>query len=87
LHGGIFAADALNSVGIDSGDPTSSFANESNPNGVRINLVSRQYGASVTVRSPTLQLLSPNGLEKFRVNGGLIIQWRTLARLISLTLP
>ncbi len=81
-HGGIFAADAVDSPAIDLGDLASPYANESNPNGGRINLgFEGNTEQASRSRSPYLQLLSPNGFEKTRINGGMIIQWRTLGDL------
>jgi hypothetical protein len=78
-HGGVFALDDANSPGIDSGDLVSGYALESTPNGGRINLGA--YGNTAEASrstSPSLQLLSPNGLEKYRADGGVVIEWRTI---------
>ena len=83
-HGGIFAADGSDSPAIDSGDLTSDFGGESSPNGGRVNLGFEGNTAQAS-RSPVpaLQLLSPNGFEKYRINGGIVIQWRTIGEVAA----
>jgi hypothetical protein len=80
-HGVVFAADAADSPAIDAGDLNSVFSNESDPNGGRINLGFEGNTAQASRSSaPKLQLLSPNGFEKYRIDGGVIIDWRTIGQ-------
>jgi len=67
-----------NSPTIDAGDPTDAFSNEPGPNGGRINQGSYGNTIEATVSPARLvQVLSPNGLEKFQVGRPLTISWRT----------
>jgi len=78
-HEGTFALDAVDSPGIDAGDLAGEYLLESAPNGGRLNVGA--YGNTPEAsrsQAVDLQLLTPNGLEKFRVNGGVIIEWRTI---------
>lgn len=78
-HGGTFAPDLVDSPGIDSGSLTSAYDRESADNGGRVNLgFEGNTPAASRTKSPGLQLLSPNGFEKFTINGGVLIQWRTI---------
>jgi hypothetical protein len=63
---------------IDAGNPTFAYAAEPGPNGSRINLGHTGNTANATVSlDHTLQVLSPNGLEKFEVGQPVTIQWQT----------
>lgn len=63
---------------IDAGDPTFADAAEPGPNGNRINLGHTGNTAQATISfTQTLQVLSPNGLEKFEVGQPVSIQWQT----------
>jgi parallel beta-helix repeat protein len=67
------------SPSIDRGDVNSSFALEPLPNGGRVNIGS--YGNSTfatTSPSQSIQVLSPNGFEKFEVDQTVPISFRTL---------
>jgi autotransporter-associated beta strand protein/parallel beta-helix repeat protein len=62
---------------IDAGDPSSYYALEPAPNGGRIN--QGNYGGTAeATTSPTqlVQILSPNGLEKYEIGQQVPIQWR-----------
>ena len=77
-HGGAWGIDGQDSPGIDAGSLADSFANETSPNGDRINLGA--YGNTAEAsRSPAsyIQVLSPNGSEKFRVGQATIVRWRS----------
>ena len=66
------------SPGVDLGDLASPFANEPTPNGGRINV--GRYGNTVdATMSPDelVQVLDPNGLEKFEVGGEMTVRWHT----------
>ncbi len=66
------------SPGIDAGDPSSAYGLEPVPNGDRVNLGA--YGnTGQASKSPEtyIQVLSPNGSEKFRQGEGLILEWRS----------
>ncbi|MEX2188872.1 MAG: right-handed parallel beta-helix repeat-containing protein [Pirellulales bacterium] len=66
------------SPGVDAGNPADSFVLEPNPNGGRIN-IGHQGNTPQATNSPlqTVQVLSPNGLEKFETNQTVAIQWRS----------
>ena len=67
-----------NSPGIDAGDPFSYYLAESSPNGLRANVGA--YGnTDEASASPQqmVQVLSPNGLEKFEVYQQIDIGWRS----------
>ncbi|MEX2171197.1 MAG: right-handed parallel beta-helix repeat-containing protein [Pirellulales bacterium] len=63
---------------IDAGNPIYAFANEPAPNGGRINIGHTGNTAEATT-SPAqfVQVLAPNGLEKFEHNQQMSIQWRS----------
>lgn len=66
------------SPAIDAGDPADTYFNEPSPNGDRINLGS--YGdtaQATTSAAQSVQVLSPNGLEKFEVGQSVLVQWRS----------
>ena len=63
---------------IDAGDPRSSFAGETAPNGGRLNL--GHTGDTLQAQnspSQSVQVVSPNGLEKFEVGQQVRIDWQT----------
>ena len=66
------------SPAIDAGDPLSYYLQEPGPNGGRVNLGGYGNTKEATV-SPTqlVQVLAPNGLEKFQVGQEVTIQWRS----------
>ena len=76
-HGGAWTADAQSSLCIDSGDPASSYANETAPNGSRINMGA--YGNTAEAsRAPAerfLVLMEPVGGENW-FTGNRSIRWR-----------
>ena len=66
------------SPAIDAGNPADSFFNEPTPNGDRINLGNYGNTAEATTSpAQSVQVLSPNGLEKFEVGQQVLIQWRS----------
>jgi parallel beta-helix repeat protein len=78
-HGGAFTADPVTSPGIDAGDPADAFASEPSSNGGRLNLGFEGNTAQASKSpSPLVQVLSPNGLEKFEENETVTIMVRTL---------
>src|SRR5439155_7492024 len=67
-----------NSPTVDAGDPADDFSQEPGPNGGRINQGS--YGntsAATPSQARLVQILSPNGLEKFQVGQDVTISWRS----------
>ncbi|MFT5126802.1 MAG: parallel beta-helix repeat protein, partial [Rhodothermales bacterium] len=81
---GDFGADdnlhlAAASPGIDTADIFADFANEPRPNGERLNMGA--FGNTAEANSgdspERIQLLSPNGLEKFPAGAEIDILWRT----------
>ncbi|HVT26923.1 MAG TPA: right-handed parallel beta-helix repeat-containing protein, partial [Lacipirellulaceae bacterium] len=63
---------------IDAGNPTSVYAAEPGPNGNRINLGHTGNTAQATASfTQSVQVLSPNGLEKLEVAQPVAIQWQT----------
>ena len=66
------------SPGIDAGDPADDFVHELLPNGGRIN--AGHHGNTVQATASPLELvqvLSPNGLEKFEVGQQVLLSWRS----------
>ena len=64
------------SPGIDAGDPADDFVHELLPNGGRIN--AGHHGNTVQATASPLELvqvLSPNGLEKFEVGQQVLLSW------------
>src|SRR5260221_160249 len=73
-----FSNDATDSRAIDGGDLASAYANETAPNGGRINLGSEGNTARASrSSSQLLQLLSFIGGEKVRQNQASLIRWRS----------
>lgn len=67
-----------NSPTIDAGDLTSYYLAEPEPNGGRVNLGHTGNTAQATVSpAQTVQILSPNGLEKFQAGQQVPISWRS----------
>ena len=66
------------SPAVDGGDPTMDFSNEPAPNGGRIN-IGRYGNTDEATQSPAelVQILAPNGLEKFEIGQEITITWRT----------
>ena len=66
------------SPAIDAGDPASYFAAEPGPNGGRAN-AGHLGNTRFATRSPaeTVQVLTPNGLEKLEVGQSVPIEWQT----------
>jgi len=66
------------SPAIDAGDPQSLFLAEPSPNGARTNL-GRYGNTSEAAVSPAqlVQILSPNGLEKFTLGQPVMITWQS----------
>ena len=63
---------------IDAGDPASYYLSEPVPNGGRINLgYDGNTPQAALSAAQAVQVLSPNGLEKFEVGQPVTIQWRT----------
>ena len=78
-HGGSFASDPVDSPGLDAGDPTSDASSETSPNGGRVNLGFEGNTVQASRSSATtLQVLSPNGGEKFRFAGGVRVTWSSI---------
>jgi parallel beta-helix repeat protein len=78
-HGGSFASDLVNSPALDAGDPSSDASNETSPNGGRVNLgFEGNTPQASRSNSKTLQVLSPNGGEKFRFAGGIRVTWSSI---------
>jgi len=80
--GGTQGADDNFQVGvgsptIDAGDPASPYVGEPGPNGRRVN---QGYtgNSSLALTSPaeTIQVLSPNGLDKYEVGQPVTIRWQ-----------
>jgi parallel beta-helix repeat protein len=66
----------LGSPAVDGGDMVSVFSNEPLPNGERINLGAYGNTSEATASAAELvQVLSPNGLEKFEVGQPMQITW------------
>ncbi len=66
------------SIGIDRGDPLSAYGAEPGQNGSRVNIGHHGNTALATVGQPeSVQVLSPNGLEKFERDQAMKITWRT----------
>ena len=67
------------SLAIDRGDPNTYYLSEPAPNGGRVN--GGAYGNTAEARtSPTaelVQVLSPNGLEKYEVGQAVLLNWRS----------
>src|SRR3989449_1897891 len=87
-HGGAWSADAVDSPAIDAGN-LADLVTEDHPTGLsgplatqdggRVNLgFDGNTGQASRPAAKLIQLLSPNGLEKFRANGEVIITWRSL---------
>ena len=66
------------SPAIDAGDPQSYFLREPSPNGGRVNVGSYGNTEEATI-SPTqlVQVLDPNGLEKFEIGQQVTLNWRS----------
>ncbi|MBK8019197.1 MAG: hypothetical protein IPK20_22675 [Betaproteobacteria bacterium] len=81
--GGDFGADddwhlQSGSPAIDRGDPATLSVKELQPNGGRLDLGAYGNSAQSTVSAePLVQVLSPNGLEKFEVGQTVGIDWRS----------
>ncbi|MBI9018525.1 MAG: right-handed parallel beta-helix repeat-containing protein [Phycisphaerae bacterium] len=67
------------SIAIDAGDPGYDYLNEPMPNGMRINIGAYGNTADATT-SPTeqIQILSPNGMERFQAGQNVTIQWQSI---------
>ncbi|MCP4595484.1 LamG-like jellyroll fold domain-containing protein, partial [Neptuniibacter sp.] len=66
------------SPGVDKGNPDSIYNNEPVPNGGRINLgVYGNTSEAATSPAEMVQVLSPNGLEKFELGQQMQVQWHT----------
>lgn len=67
------------SPAIDAGDPTSPFADEPTPNGLRVNIGAFGNSPDAT-NSPAelLNLVDPIALQKFELGGELPIAWQTV---------
>ncbi len=73
---GTWAVDAVHSLAIDAGAPTSSFANEPAPNGGRINLGAYGNTAQASLSAASyLFVLSPNGGESWLTTSTHNILW------------
>src|SRR5207248_424930 len=77
--GGIFTPpDLIDSPAIDAGDPASAFSNETASNGGRINLGYEGNTAEASrTKAQNIQLISPNGFEKFHLDDNVIISWNS----------
>lgn len=74
------------SPAIDAGHPADTFFNEPTPNGDRLNLGSYGNTPRATLsRAQTLQIVSPNGHEKFEVGQLVNVQWRSSGLTTSAT--
>ncbi len=68
----------LNSPTVDAGDPSSEYLREPSPNGGRANVgYTGNTSLAVTSASSTVQVLIPNGREKFEVGTPVTIQWQS----------
>ena len=78
-HGGSFTPDAVDSPGLDAGDPNVTYTNETPANGGRINVGYEGNTAQASRSKPNLlQLLSFTGGEKVRKNAASLIRWRSV---------
>ncbi len=76
----------LSSQSIDAGDPASSFLAEPLPSGGRINQgYTGNTAQAATSPGQLVQVLSPNGLEKFEVGQPVTIAWQSAG--LNLELP
>src|SRR4029077_3358763 len=74
------------SPAIDAGDPASYYLREPAPNGGRVNL--GNYGNTPEATpSPAqvVQVLSPNGLEKYQAGQQVLIQWQSAGLTVNRT--
>ncbi len=68
----------VNSPTLDAGDPSSEYLREPFPNGGRINVgYTGNTSLAVPSQPSTIQVLSPNGREKFEVGSPVTIQWQS----------
>ena len=68
----------MDSLTVDAGDPQSGYIDEPEPNGRRVNLGHTGNRTSAEFSElQVLQVLSPNGLEKFELDQSVAIQWHS----------